>query len=146
MRVYIATNVDELSLHTAGQWEPGTAYAVTDTLRDEVPELDEDELAEAAIDAAAMASSLLRGSRLRAVIAADVSRADIAPDPAVDPDAHPAAVRMAGRLERTAIACVFLDEEDAGADVAAMRGGDDAAYERLAERSLLWYDLGEVLH
>ena len=40
---------------------------------------------------------------------------------------------------------MFLDEDDAADDVAAARGGDEAALERLADRTLLWYDLAEVL-
>lgn len=141
MRVYIPATIDELALQTSGQWEPQRAFTVTDVLRDAALDLDEDELTEAAIDAAAMASGLDLGSRLRVVIAADISRADAAPHPAV----HPGAVTVAGRLDPASIACVFLDEDDAEADLAAARGGDEAAYDRLAERTLLWYDLGEVV-
>lgn len=141
MRVFIPATIDELALQTSGQWQPARAFAVTDALRDEEHDLDDDELVEAAIDAAAMVSGLELGSRLRAVIAADVSRADAAPDPAT----HPAAVTISGTLQASAVACVFLDEEDAAADVVAARGGDEAAYDRLAERILLWFDLGEVL-
>lgn len=141
MRVYIPATMDELALQTSGQWEPQRAYAVTDVLRDAIPDLDEDELAEFAIDAAGMASALDLGSRLRAVIAADVSRADAVPDGAV----HPAAVRVAGKLDPASIACVFVDEEEAAADTRAAGAGDEGAAERLADRTLLWYDLAEVL-
>ena len=141
MRVYIPATVDELALQTSGQWEPEFAYAVTDLLRDAEPELDDEELSEAAIDAAAMASACELGSRLRVVIAADVSRADAVPDSVV----HLAAVRVAGRLDPSSIACVFLDEEEAEADTDAARNGDQDAAERLADRTLLWYDLAEVL-
>ncbi len=141
MRVFIPATIDELALQASGQWQPGRAFAVTDALKEEAPDFDDDELVEAAIDAAAMVSGLELGSRLRAVIAADVSRADAAPDPAT----HPAAVTLAGTLQASAVACVFLDEEDAAADVIAARAGDEAAYDRLAERILLWFDLGEVL-
>ena len=141
MRVYIPATMDELALQTSGQWEPQRAYAVTDVLRDAMPALDEDELTEFAIDAAGMASALELGSRLRAVVAADVSRADAVPDGAT----HPAAVRVAGRLDPTSIACVFVDEEEAAADAKATFAGDEDAAERLADRTLLWYDLAEVL-
>lgn len=141
MRVYIPATMDELALHTSGQWEPGMAYAVTDLLRDAMPDLDEDELVEYAIDAAGMASALDLGSRLRSVIAADVSRADAVPDGAT----HPAAVRVAGKLAPTSIACVFVDEEEAEADARAAFAGDEDATERLADRTLLWYDLAEML-
>jgi hypothetical protein len=141
MRVYIPATVDDLALQTSGQWEPELAFAVTEEWRDAADDLDEDELAEAAIDAAAMESGLEFGSRLRAVIAADVSRADAV----VDPKVHPAAVRINGKLSPASVACVFLDEDDAADDVTAARAGDEAALERLADRTLLWYDLAEVL-
>lgn len=141
MRVYIPATVDGLALQTSGQWEPGLAFSVTEAWRDSADDLDEDELAEAAIDAAAMESGLERGSRLRVVIAADVSRADTV----TDPETHPAAVRINGKLSKASIACVFLDEDDAADDVVAARGGDDDALERLADRTLLWFDLAEVL-
>ena len=141
MRVYIPATVDELALHTSGQWQPQRAFAVTDAVKDAYPDFDEDELAELAIDLAGMVSGLELGSRLRAVIAADVSRSDAHPDPAT----HPAAVTLAGTLDPASVACVFLDEDDAAADLAAARADDEAAYERLAERILLWFDLREIL-
>ena len=141
MRVYIPATVDEIALHTSGQWEPQRAYAVTDVLREAMPALDEDELVEFAIDAAAMSSALETGSRLRAVIAADVSRADAVPDAVT----HPAAVLVTGKLDPASIACVFLDEEEAASETKAAATGDDDAAERLADRTLLWFDLAEVL-
>ena len=141
MRVYIPATVDDLALQTSGQWEPGLAFAVTEAWSDAADDLDEEELAEAAIDVAAMESGLERGSRLRVVIAADVSRADTV----TAAETHPAAVRINGKLAPASVACVFLDEEDAADDLVAARAGDDEALERLADRSLLWYDLAEVL-
>ncbi len=141
MRVYIPAVVDDLALQTAGQWEPGRAFAVTEEWRDGADDLDEDELAESAIDVAAMESGLTLGSRLRAVIVADIPRGDVV----VDPKVHPAAVRISGKLPKDSIACVFLDEDDAAADVVAARGGDEEAFERLAARTLLWFELAEVL-
>jgi len=142
MRVYIPASIDDLALQACGQWEPQYAFALTEAFRDSEPELDEDELADAAIDVAAMTSALQLGSRLRAVFAADVSRADAV----AAPGDHPAAIVMNGTLDPASIACVFLDEEDAAADVTAARGGDAEAQERLAERSLLWYDVRELIH
>jgi hypothetical protein len=140
MRVYIPASASDLAIQTSGQWEPAHAFAATDALAAAAPELDEDELAELAIDLAAEASALSLGSRLRVVIAADYSRADVA----LDPDAGPGAVILTGRLAPGAVACVFMDEEDAAADVAVAQGGDEDALERLGERSLLWYELGEL--
>ena len=55
------------------------------------------------------------------------------------------AVRISGKLVAESIACVFLDEDDAAGDVFAARAGDEDAFERLAERTLLWFALAEVL-
>lgn len=140
MRVYIPANASELAIQTSGQWEPVHAFAVTEALTDAATDLDEDELAELAIDLAAEASALSLGSRLRVVIAADFSRADVA----LDPDAGPGGVMLTGRLAPGAVACVFMDEDDAEADVASAQGGDEVALERLGVRSLLWYELGEL--
>ena len=141
MRVYIPASIDELAVQASGRWEPQAGFSVTEALRDSEPDMDDEELVEYAIDLAAMASALEHGSRLRAVIAADVSRADVTPGPGE----HPAEVEISGRLDPASIACVFLDEDDAEADVTAARGGNEEAQERLAERSLLWYDLREVV-
>lgn len=140
MRVYIPGNVNDLAIQTSGQWEPEHAFAVTEALTSANPDLDEDELAELAIDYAAEASALESRSRLRCVIAADFSRADVALDPA----SGVAAVRVTGKLVPGAVACVFMDEDDAAADVAAAQAGDEEALERLDERILLWYELGEL--
>lgn len=140
MRVYIPATVADLALHTSGRWEPVHAYAITDALTTTYADLDEEELAELAIDYAADDSAFDRGSSLRVVIAADFSRADVSLDPANGP----AAVTLAGRLLPSAVACVFMDEEDAADDIAAARGGDEDARARVDERFLLWYDLGEL--
>ena len=140
MRVYIPGTVADLAVHTSGRWEPERGFAVTEALATDAPDLDEDELAELAIDFAAESSALVQGSSLRLVIAADFSRADVR----ADPDSGPADVRITGKLAATAVACIFMDEDDAAADVKAARAGDDAALDRLGERSLLWFELGEL--
>jgi len=140
MRVYIPANASDLAIQASGQWEPEHAFAVTEALTAAYPDLDEEELAELAIDYAAEASALVSRSRLRCVIAADFSRADVT----LDPVSGPAGVRVAGKLAPDAVACVFMDEEDAAADVAAAQAGDEQALGRLEERTLLWYELGEL--
>ncbi len=140
MRVYIPATVTELALQTSGKWEPVHGYAATEELAAAAPDLDEEELAELAIDYAAEASAESLGSALRVVIAADFSRADVSRDP----DRGLAAVTITGKLQPSAVACVLMDEDDAAADIAAARAGDHEAKERLEERSLLWFDLGEL--
>jgi hypothetical protein len=140
MRVFVPGSVDELSHYSSGHWEPERGYAVTERLMDISAYDDPDELAEQARDAAAEDSIVVVGSRLRLVVAIDVSRADVAPVP----DAHPAAVTLTGRVMPESIACIFLDEADAAGDARAAAGGDEVALERLEERDLLWYDVSEM--
>lgn len=140
MRVFVPGSVRELGHYASGNWEPDRGYAVTERLMDISAYDDPDELAEQARDAAAEDSIVVLGSPLRLVVAIDVSRADCAPAP----DAHPAAVTLAGRVMPASIACIFLDEADAAADARAAAGGDEEALERLEERDLLWYDVSEI--
>jgi len=140
MRVFVPGTVAELGHYTSGHWEPERGYAVTERLLDISAYDDPDELAEQARDAAAEDSIVELGSRLRLVVAVDLSRADVVPVP----DAHPAAVTLSGRVMADSIACFFLDEPDAEADARAAAGGDDAALERLEARDLLWYDVSEI--
>jgi hypothetical protein len=140
MRVFVPGSIDELRHYSSGHWEPERGYAVTERLLEISAYDDPDELAEQARDAAAEDSIVVLGSRLRLVGAIDLSRADVAPVP----DAHPAAVTVAGRVMPDAIACFFLDEAEAAADARAAAGGDEDALERLEERDLLWYDVSEL--
>ena len=140
MRVFVPGSVDEIKHYSSGQWEPDRGYAVTERLMEISAYDDPDELAEQARDAAAEDSIVVLGSRLRLVVAIDVSRADAVPVP----DVHPAAVTVSGRVMPDSIACFFLDEPDAEADARAAAGGDDEALERLEERDLLWYDVSEL--
>jgi len=140
MRVYIPDTLAAVAGHLDGVWEPTHAFAVTDSLRDAAPDLDDDELAELAIDFAAEHSAYALGSRLRVVVAADYSRADVA----FHPQGGPAAVRLTGRLAPSAVACLFVDEADAAQDVLAAQAGDEEAQDRLGERHLLWFDPSEA--
>ncbi|WP_062297636.1 DUF6912 family protein [Demequina maris] len=142
MRVYIPATVDDLPRCADGLWEPPIAYAVTERLLDIVDSDDGDELAEIARDVAARASVIEVGSPLRVVVVAELTRAECE----TDPDLHPAAVRVQGRLPASAIACAFVDEPGAADDVSGARGGDDDALDRLEERDMLWYDATELSH
>lgn len=142
MRVYIPATVDDLPRCANGLWEPPIAYAVTQRLLAITASDDGDELAEIARDLAATASVVEAGSPLRVVVVAELTRAELEEDPEV----HPAAVRMSGRIPASAIACAFVDEPQAAGDVRAAEGGDDDALERLDERELLWYDATELAH
>ena len=100
---------------------------------------DSDLLAEQARDAAALASVTDLHAPRRVVIVADCDRSQVT----VVPQRHPAAVDVAGKVPREGIACAFVDEDEAAEDAALAAAGDADALERLYERDLLWYDVGE---
>lgn len=140
MRVYIPATVVDLPRCADGLWEPPLAYAVTERLLEITETDDADELAEIARDEAARASVIEVGSPLRVVVVAELTRAELTPDP----ELHPAAVRVSGRIPASAIACAFVDESAATGDVRDAVGGSDDALDRLEERDLLWYDASEL--
>ncbi|PKQ25471.1 MAG: hypothetical protein CVT64_09710 [Actinobacteria bacterium HGW-Actinobacteria-4] len=140
MRVYIPGNVAELDLYVSGSWEPTRGYGVTPLLLGISPQLDPEELAEQARDAAALDSVTELKSLRRLVVVVDYPRADTKPVP----NDHPAALDITGRVMLDAIACVFVDEPEAVADAKKAIKGDDAALERLEERELLWYGTTEL--
>ncbi|WP_084100887.1 hypothetical protein [Demequina sp. NBRC 110051] len=139
MRVYLPATFADLERIGAGLWEPERGYAVTHRMLDISSLDDEEEIAEQVRDTAAMASAIDLGSQLRVVVVADCSRADVT-EIAGD---HPAAVAVAERIDTAQIACVFIDEPDAAADVAAARDDEDAR-DRLEARDLLWWGPGEL--
>lgn len=142
MRVYIPASVDQVSAIASGLWEPPLGYAVTEPLLDLVDSDDDDEVAEVALDIAAWAALEDLGSPRRLVVVAEFARAELTPDP----EFHPAAVRISGRVPVAAIACAFMDEPEAADDARAAAAGDEGAIERLEERDLLWYDATEISH
>lgn len=102
----------------------GTAFAVTPKLRESYAEGDDDELADVALQEAALASLRLLASGLggdlplrRAVLAVET-------DPDVDgvsyrPDLDDAVVRLSGPIARDQIVAAYVDNADAEQAVAA---------------------------
>jgi hypothetical protein len=140
MRVYIPGNVAELEHYTSGSWEPTRGYGVTPMLLEISSQLDPEELAEQARDAAAFDSVAELKSLRRLVVVVDYPRSDTKPIP----NGHPAAVEVTGRVVLEAIACVFVDEPETVADAKKAIKGDEAALERLEEHELLWYGNTEL--
>jgi len=140
MRVYIPAHVDDLASANHGSWQPVTAFCVTDLLREAAPAADDEELAEIARAAAAEFSLTQLKSPLRAVVVADVLRDEVEPDSGT----HPAAVTLTTRVPSGVVACAFVDEPDAADDVVKAVLGDEAAWDRLDERELLWFDASEL--
>ncbi len=160
-RVYAPTTVAGLSALLATHTLPVTlAFAVTDRLRAllaqpaEGPAIEE-ELAEAAVVAAADACLALlsadpRSPRRRVVVAADVGAS-----PNTDAAAHPAAVDCPAGIPMAAIASVLADDPQdprvvaaVTAAVAAHEGGTDATFEAaldaLDDHALAWFDVSEI--
>ncbi len=124
------------------------AHAVTDALRDEFPDADDEELEYLAMTAAAQHAVALvnaEGPFGRVVLAVDVD--------AVQPadSEGPSAVLLGGEVLLTDLVSVHVDAEDAARDVRAARtavvdGAGDAA-ERLTrclDHELAWYAATEL--
>jgi hypothetical protein len=154
VRIYLPATLDELEvMEPPGSRAPSplgarTVHGVTPALRAELPDEDEEGLEFAALLAAAD-DSLTRvasrpgAPRFRLVLVLDV------PDSVVtaldDDELAPSAVRLTVAVERGEIVCAHVDESAASADVEHALTGDVAAFERLAQRDLLWYDASELL-
>lgn len=158
-RVYIPATLAALSeVRDGGALTVPAAYAVTDRLRamlalDDGGQVDE-ELADAALVAAADASLDLLAAdptspRRRVVVAADAA----APTPA-GPGEHPAAMVCPGPVGRADIASVLVDDVDAvpavTSAIEALDRGDAVAYEaaleQLDDHALSWFDVSELDH
>lgn len=93
----------------------------------------------------------------RVVIAADAPAAELSmPLQAAAPSQHtpsehgdedeellPTARSLRVPLDWGAVESIHADGEEALADITLARGGDDDAFERVAEEDLMWYDLAE---
>lgn len=140
MRVYVPIAAKDIGQCLSGGWEPESGYALTPTLLDIAASDDDELLAEQVRDAAAADAVLELGSARRAVVVVDYPRADV--EPVVGE--HPAAVTLTGRVRADAVACAFVDEQEAEDDGRAAAAGDAEALARLEERDLLWYDVSEI--
>jgi hypothetical protein len=167
VRVYIPVTLAMLSGLVADQTlhaRSGTAFAVTPTLRESYAEGDDDELAEVALQEAALASlRLLAGEGgepdgqatadgslpvRRAVLVADVD------DATARPDLDDAVVRLAGPVGLTDVVAVYVDNASAEADVAkavevideADLGDEDAELTvgDAQDHDLAWYATQEL--
>lgn len=144
MRVYVPATIAQLA--DPEGLAPRVAHAVTPALRAALPDEDDEGLEYAAqLLAADDSLDLLADDDVprRVVVAADVPDGVVEPVPA-DGATAPSAVRLTAPVRRADVACAHVDEGEAADDVAAARGGDDDAVERLADRDLLWFDVSEL--
>lgn len=131
MRVYVPATLAGLQQLVADRSlrvMNGTAFAVTPTLREAYAQGDEDELAEVALQEAALASLRLLASGgdtglppRRAVVVADVATAT------PRPDLDDAVVRLSGAVAIEDVIAAYVDNADAeSAVLAAVNVVDDA--------------------
>ncbi|MDO8108602.1 hypothetical protein Q6348_15495 [Isoptericola sp. b441] len=145
MRIYLPATVTELG--DPDGLVARVVHAVTPALRAALPDEDEEGLEFAAQLLAADDSLDLLGERpdaplRRVVVAADVPQEAVAP--LADDDAAPSAVRLLTAVPWSDVACAHVDEVAAAEDVTAALAGDEDAADRLADRDLLWFDVGEL--
>nr|WP_218852009.1 hypothetical protein [Nocardioides panaciterrulae] len=122
---------------------PLRAHAVTDALRAQWPEGDEESLEYAAMMAAAADSRSLRGVEdrpRRYVVAADVP--DVVPVPGEDPTLVDVAVDLV--LKRVAAVHADTEDEDAGDQDAGDQAGDQAGDRSGEDDDLAWFATQEL--
>lgn len=123
MRVYLPVSWDQLQALTRGGLDLTVGHAVTDDVRAELPEADEEELEYAACGAAAHDAIALvtAGQPRRVVLAADVT---------AEPVGNLSEVRLSAPVALSDVAAVLVDAEGATGD--------------LADEDLAWYAVQEL--
>jgi hypothetical protein len=134
MQVYVPATVPMLQQLVAdGSLLPvnGTAFAVTPTLRESYAQGDDEELADVALDEAALASLRLLAAESdatsvavpprRAVLAVEVE------DATFRPDLDDAVVRLGGPVRMDQVVAAYVDNADAEPAVTAAMAAVDAA-------------------
>ena len=143
VRIYLPATFADLDARPA-PLDVGAAHGVTALVRSALPDEDE-EAWEFVAQLAAADDSLARMADddvpLRLVISAEVPDVGVR---GVDGAAEPSQVLLSAPVAWREVVCVLVDEPAAAADVRAARSGDSEAAARLAERDLLWYDVGEL--
>jgi hypothetical protein len=144
VRIYLPATMAELADPTG--LGPRVVHAVTPELRLALPDEDEEGLEFSAQLLAADDSLELLGEHADAVPRRVVVAADVDPDAvaSLDESEVPSAVRLLVAVAWEDVACAHVDEPAATSDVAAALAGDELAADRLVERDLLWYDVGEL--
>ncbi len=152
MRIYIpATNRDL----TNAPIEPRIVHAVTHALEHALGPEDPEVIEAVAMNAAADDSLRLVGkiraeggavAPRRCVIVAVVLDAHVSPlDPEVyDQEEHlPSAVHLDQPVKWGRIESIHVDDLEAEQDVAEAADGDAAAFDRVIDEDLMWYDVAE---
>lgn len=142
MRIYLPATLSDFR---AENLNPPLVHGVTPALVRVTAGEDEEVQELIAFLAAADDSVRLIASRndtpRRVVVAADVPDVQLDGTP---PGQLETALLLVTPVTWEMVAAVHVDETESSATVAAAAGGDDAAFERLGEVDLLWYDASEL--
>ena len=147
VRIYIPATSADVSKEDL---LPRLVHAVTRELEHAMPAEGEEVLESVAMGAAAddslrILTALAQGGEtirpLRVVVVADV--ADSRVEPASGDDLLPTARRLVRPVGWDAVASIHVDDDEALEDLLAAIGGDEQAFERVADEDLMWYDVEE---
>ncbi len=147
VRIYIPATSADVSKEDL---LPRLVHAVTRELEHAMPAEGEEVLESVAMGAAAddslrILTALAQGGEtirpLRVVIVADV--ADSRVEPVSGDDLLPTARRLVRPVGWDAVASIHVDDDEALEDLLAAIGGDEQAFERVADEDLMWYDVEE---
>ena len=147
VRIYIPATSADVSKEDL---LPRLVHAVTRELEHAMPAEGEEVLESVAMGAAAddslrILTALAQGGEtirpLRVVVVADV--ADSRVEPVSGDDLLPTARRLVRPVGWDAVASIHVDDDEALEDLLAAIGGDEQAFERVADEALMWYDVEE---
>ena len=147
VRIYIPATSADVSKEDL---LPRLVHAVTRELEHAMPAEGEEVLESVAMGAAAddslrILTALAQGGEtirpLRVVVVADV--ADSRVEPVSGDDLLPTARRLVRPVGWDAVASINVDDDEALEDLLAAIGGDEQAFERVADEDLMWYDVEE---
>ena len=147
VRIYIPATSADVSKEDL---LPRLVHAVTRELEHAMPAEGEEVLESVAMGAAAddslrILTALAQGGEtirpLRVVVVADV--ADSRVEPVSGDDLLPTARRLVRPVGWDAVASIHVDDDEAFEDLLAAIGGDEQAFERVADEDLMWYDVEE---
>ena len=147
VRIYIPATSADVSKEDL---LPRLVHAVTRELEHAMPAEGEEVLESVAMGAAAddslrILTALAQGGEtirpLRVVVVADV--ADSRVEPVSGDDLLPTARRLVRPVGWEAVASIHVDDDEALEDLLAAIGGDEQAFERVADEDLMWYDVEE---
>lgn len=147
VRIYIPATSADVSKEDL---LPRLVHAVTRELEHAMPAEGEEVLESVAMGAAAddslrILTALAQGGEtirpLRVVVVADV--ADSRVEPVSGDDLLLTARRLVRPVGWDAVASIHVDDDEALEDLLAAIGGDEQAFERVADEDLMWYDVEE---